>query len=582
MSRKGISDHIKDQAQLNFKWAQSLIDGMVESGLQHVVISPGSRSTPLVLACSCHPDLKTWIQIDERCAAFFAVGLARETELPVALICTSGSAPAHWLPAVIEANHNPVPLILLTANRPPELWGWGENQTIDQRQLFSGQTRSFYQLPLPENDPKLFRYTKQLGQRTFSESCWPIPGPVHLDIPFREPLVPAEFSSVADKLNEENKVSVLSSDFPIVTPNETQLEELTKQISAGKGVIVAGPETTKINYADELVSLANKLGVPILADPLSGLRFGQHNMQHIITSYDAFLRNTDFVSAHQPDWIFRLGAMPVSKSLQQYMTTCSNARHILIDPCSRWQDPQHQTTERVIGNNHIVCEQLLKHDLSPAPVEWFNDFVQQEQQAWNKMKAVCDESILIKELIAEIPDESIIFSGNSMPIRNFDSFSASSNKILRIIANRGASGIDGNLSTLAGLAAARTKTKTKGIVVGLIGDLTCYHDMNGLLAIRDQDVLIIVVNNGGGGIFHHLPQSKLAEFEQFWQTPHGLDFEKVASLYDITFYRVDSISDFSTTLKQAMNKTGARMIEVIIDPEQSLRKHKAYWKLLSS
>ena len=576
MNRKGIFDQIKDQAQLNYKWAQSLIDGMVASGLQHVVISPGSRSTPLTLACSRHPDLKTWVQIDERCAAFFALGLARETEVPVALVCTSGSAPSHWLPAVIEANHNLVPLILLTANRPPELWGWGENQTIDQSQLFSGQTRSFFQLPLPEDNEHLTQYSKQLGQRAFTESRWPLSGPVHLDIPFREPLVPDEFNSALNNRWTYNEPSAL----PILTPNEARIEKLAKQISAGKGIIVAGPETTKINYADEFVSLANKLGVPILADPLSGLRFGQHNLKHIVTTYDTFLRNTDFVSAHQPDWIFRLGAMPVSKSLQQYMATCTNAHHILVDPCSRWQDPQHQTTERIIGNNHIVCEQLLKHDLSPAPAEWFNDFMQQEQQARDKMKAVCDESILIKELIAEIPDESIIFSGNSMPIRNFDSFSESSNKILRIIANRGASGIDGNVSTLAGLAAARSKTK--GIVVGLIGDLTCYHDMNGLLATRDQDVLIIVVNNGGGGIFHHLPQSKLAEFEQFWQTPHGLDFEKVASLYDIAFYRVDGISDFSTTLKQAMNKTGARMLEVLIDPEQSRRKYQTYWKQFTS
>ncbi|MDH5570867.1 MAG: 2-succinyl-5-enolpyruvyl-6-hydroxy-3-cyclohexene-1-carboxylic-acid synthase [Gammaproteobacteria bacterium] len=576
MSIKGIITYKEKQAQFNLQWAQSLIQGLVESGLQHVVISPGSRSTPLTLVCARHSELKTWVQVDERSAAFFALGLARATNQPVGIICTSGSAPAHWLPAVIEANHNLVPLVLLTANRPAELWGWGANQTIDQSQLFSGYIRSFYQLSLPEDDVHLLQYVQQAGRRAFSESQWPLPGPVHLDIPFREPFITEQTFASLPEPRKDNRISFL----PHSMPDKDQIANIAEQLSSSRGIIIAGPETGTINHASALADLAEHLQVPVFADPLSGLRFGQHKLKPVITTYDAFLRDMDFADTHRPDWILRFGAMPVSKTLNEYMKACSNACHILIDPYSRWLDPLYQTTERIVGNARIVCEQLQKLNKVSTLSTWFGDFYQQEQQTRKRMKCACDESILVNDLIAALPDDSLLFSGNSMSIRNIDSFSTSANKKIGVLANRGVSGIDGNVSTLAGLAAIRNQTHAQGMVVGLIGDLACYHDMNGLLALREQDVLLIVINNGGGGIFHHLPQATLAEFKQFWQTPLGLDFEKVANLYDMAFYRVDNMSKFDSSFKQALNTTGARMLEVIIDPKLSHEKHLAYWELI--
>ncbi|VAX05550.1 2-succinyl-5-enolpyruvyl-6-hydroxy-3-cyclohexene-1-carboxylic-acid synthase [hydrothermal vent metagenome] len=562
------------QAEINLHWAQMLVNGMVAGGLQQVVMSPGSRSTPLVLACERHPALKTWIQIDERCAAFFALGLARRESRAVALIATSGSAAAHWLPAVIEACQSAIPLILLSADRPLELQHWGANQTIDQSGLFSGQVRAVHLLTVADEGEDALRYVHQLGRRSLAESGWPLPGPVHLNIPFREPLTPVQDD---ESFSFETEAAPFVA--PVLMPDPDQLQRLAQKLSGRPGLIIAGPESSEIKHAEALLQLAEVLGAPVLADPLSGLRFGEYPQEPLICHYDSFLRQAGFAEHHQPDWILRLGAMPVSKSLSEALNHWSDSFNILLDPQARWRDPQHLSDEQVVADVVLFCEQLQMQISASASGGWRDVFLQQQQQAKTKLEsAEIFEAQLTQQLLAALPAYSTLFSSNSLCIRNLDSFSGCGRKTLQIIANRGASGIDGNVSTLAGLAA----NTRQGRVVGLLGDLACYHDMNGMLALAELDVLLIVINNRGGGIFHHLPQAELPEFERNWQTDSGLDFSQVASLYHLAYARVNSIEDFVSALKTMLNQSGARMLEVEIDAADSVVRHQAYWQLLES
>ena len=563
------------QAAINLRWAQTLLNGLVAGGLRQVVISPGSRSTPLVLACERHPAITTRIQIDERCAAFFALGLARMDRRPVALIATSGSAAAHWLPAVIEANHSAIPLILLSADRPPELQGWGANQTIDQSRLFDGQLRHYYSLPVVAETPTSLRYLQQLGRRSMAESRWPRPGPVHLNIPFAEPLTP--------ETDDEGQVGFNHDDgrqpIPAIPPDPHQLQSLAEKLAGKTGVIIAGPETGEVTHADALLQLAEVLEAPVLADPLSGLRFGASRQDRLITRYDSFLRQPDFAAQHPPEWILRLGAMPVSKSLGAALESWAESFQILLDPLGRWRDPLHLSHELVIAGVTPFCEQLgsCVSASAPAPADWLDGFLQQEQRAQRGLaKADIAEAQLVEQLLAALPANSTLFCSNSMPIRNLDSFSGCGKTPLHIMANRGASGIDGNVSTLAGLAA----NNQQGRVVGLLGDLACYHDMNGLLAARELDVLIIVINNHGGGIFQHLPQAGLPEFERAWRTEPGLDFSRVAGLYDLNYDKVTQIKDFAAGLDVMLGRSGAGLLEVEVDAVDSVKRHRAYWQLL--
>ena len=565
------------QGDLNLQFSQQLMDGLASAGLTQVVISPGSRSTPLTLVCERHQALTTYIQIDERCAAFFALGLAREQNQPVAVIATSGSAAGHWLPAVIEAKHSAIPLILISADRPPELLHCGANQTIDQNQLFASQVRHFYQLPLAEASNRQAQYLQQLGQRVLNESLYPLAGPVHLNVPFREPLIPEVIS-----LAKENKRTPVLKHYPKAQLSEAEYQQLAEQFSTGRGLIIAGPDKVDNERVQAIAQLADHLQVPVFADPLSGLRFGEHNMTQILCHYDAFLRKVDFVKQAQVDWILRFGAMPISKALGQYLQHNQQAQQLVVDSHMRWRDPNHQINAFILSDDIVLCEKLMQYSQPNPETAWRDFLLGIEQRAWEQALDCCTEAQLLNELLQQLPESSVLFASNSLPVRELDSFSNKENKKITLIANRGASGIDGNVSTLAGLAANRTNHQnTDGEVVGLLGDLACYHDMNGLLVASKQDMIIIVINNGGGGIFYHLPPATLPEFKQAWLTPHELEFEKVAALYQLQFYKLHKREQFSEVLAQVLNVHGCRMIEVVIDPEQSLQQHRDYWQAVA-
>jgi 2-succinyl-5-enolpyruvyl-6-hydroxy-3-cyclohexene-1-carboxylate synthase len=557
---------MKNQGTENLLWADALLDGLNSAGVTRVVISPGSRSTPLVLAADRHPNIHTWTLVDERSAAFFALGLARYNQTPVAVIATSGSAPAHWYPAVIEANHSGVPLILLSADRPPELQNCGANQTIDQTHLFNHQVRLFLDPGPATATPDGLKQIREVGVEAAHQALGQNPGPVHINLPFREPLIP-ETVPEPNYRDQYTPAPVQRQQM-----DTEQIGRITEIISKGNGLIICGPSAPEEGFAQAVAELGRRLHLPILADPLSNLRFGAHGHVNIFCHYDSFLRHQNFTARNKPTWVIRFGAMPVSKVLMQYLQQSTPAT-ILCAPRGDWPDPLHQTGEMVRTNPVEFCNQLMESDLQPIADSWLAQFHREEQSTGsihlaNDLDHPC-EDLIIKQLIHAIQDNSILFSGNSLPIRHLDSWSGSATKNIRIVANRGASGIDGNISTMLGLGATANQQ-----LFGLLGDLAFYHDMNGLLSARDMDAVIVLLNNGGGGIFDHLPQAQLEQFESHWLTPTGLDFSKVAELYGLNFHRITRQSQFAPALESATAESGLSLIEVVIDREQAMIRHR--------
>ncbi|MDJ0805368.1 MAG: 2-succinyl-5-enolpyruvyl-6-hydroxy-3-cyclohexene-1-carboxylic-acid synthase [Gammaproteobacteria bacterium] len=557
-----------DTAALNLLWSDQLMDGLAAAGVRRIVLSPGSRSTPLVLAVNRHPKLRHWQHPDERSAAFFALGLAIHQRQPVALIATSGSAPAHWLAATIEANRSHVPLILLSADRPPGLQACGSNQTIDQVHLFGTQVRGFYQAGTPTDDPQALAHIRRLGIQATHQALWPAPGPVHINLAFQEPLTPHRIAQ-----RTLPGPSVPTSHSP-VQPDPRQLQRLARVMISGRGLIVCGPMPQDAKFPSAVTRLAGQLNCPLLADPLSGLRFGSHDHSRLISRYDSFLGNDHFRHGARPDWVLRFGAAPVSKHLLEYLKW-PDIHLVLCAPWGDWPDPLHQTGEMVRAAPALLCNALSDACTASETQTWLQGFTQAES-AIADITAPCEsatprEQVVIEELIDTLPDDSLLFSGNSLPIRQLDSWSGQAAKRLRIIANRGASGIDGNVSTLLGLAAASEQP-----VVGLLGDLTFFHDMNGLLFARELDAVIIVFNNDGGGIFGLLPQAELETFEQHWLMPTHLDFTHTARLYALEHYRIERQDQFRPALRKALSTGGVTLIEIMLDRKLSLFAQSRY------
>ncbi|MBZ0106033.1 MAG: 2-succinyl-5-enolpyruvyl-6-hydroxy-3-cyclohexene-1-carboxylic-acid synthase [Sulfuricella denitrificans] len=555
-----------DQASNNFIWAGTLIHGLAACGVTHAVISPGSRSTPLALACLQHPGMKTWVQVDERSAAFFALGLAKACRQPVILICTSGSAPANWYPAVIEADMGAIPLILLSADRPAELRNCGANQSIDQNQLFGKHVRAFHELPPADSRPEMLPYLRSLAAQLTNQCRWPMPGPVHINVPLREPLVPGgPLPQIAD-------MPPAVASHPAQSLNAEDSAALARELAGGKGLIVCGWGDHGEGFPEAVTTLAHKLACPLLADPLSGLRFGSHERSAILCRYDAFLRRASVQENLRPDWVLRFGAMPVSKSLQQFLAAHSGIPHLVSDAQGRWPDPLHQATRLLRADPVLLCRQLAAEIESATGSSWPEAFQDEEQRAAGLARQNAPlEAEVVQAVLDLLPDGSALFSGNSMAIRDLDAYSGSGSKSLHIIGNRGASGIDGNVSTALGLAAGSLRP-----MVALLGDLAFYHDMNGLLAARGLDAVFVVLNNGGGGIFEYLPQSQLEDFERAWLTPLGLDFAHAAKMYGLGYQKISRATDFPAALSSALSG-GAHLIEVTVEREISVARHRNYW-----
>ncbi|WP_371325412.1 2-succinyl-5-enolpyruvyl-6-hydroxy-3-cyclohexene-1-carboxylic-acid synthase [Dechloromonas sp. ZY10] len=577
-----------DIGTLNYLSAQALIAGFVAAGIDEAVISPGSRSTPLTLALLRTPGIRCTLAIDERSAAFFALGLGKASRRPALLVATSGTAPANWLPAVIEASQADIPLLLLSADRPPEIQGWGANQTVAQSALFSDFVRARHALPAPRlaldqafSPEGLWR----VAARAVEESSWPQAGPVHLNLPFHEPLIPAGATPAW------LPAPVLSLSQPPALPQTEAIRRLATQISGRPGAIVCG-ELPARSAAEKnalfaaLTVLAARLGCPLLLEPLSGLRFGRHWQTPAAAGARTCVRYADWLKQPQvqaaldatpPEWVLRIGPWPVTRPLQNFV---ASARwQALIDPAPAWRDPQQRLDLLLHASPLAACEALLQQDLQPATPAWSAAFAAWEAAAAAEVEteptavppslhpasaaATLDNrpgsgrcaARRIAAILAGVPDDTACFIGNSLAIRELDSHSGCGPAALDFFGNRGASGIDGNISSAAGIAAIR------GRALALLGDLTTQHDLGGLALAQGRNLVIVTVNNGGGGIFDYLPQASLPEFVAGWRTPQQIDFAAAAATFGLAYRRIETPQALTTAIREAFATGGPHLLE---------------------
>ncbi len=578
----------------NFAFAEAFVDELARSGLRHACICPGSRSTPLVMSLAKNPRIKTWVHIDERSAAYFALGMTRVLMEPVIILSTSGTAAANFFPAVIEAHYSHVPLLVLTADRPPELWEWGANQTVDQTRMYGGHAKWSVNIASPEITPDLLRYVREMACRAISTAVQSPAGPVQINFPFGEPLVPENVpSDIPERVlpEQEEAWEGRRQDLAYTgvrigrrAVSQQQVAEVVANLrGVRKGIIICGPQDDH-EFPLSVSNLASRLGFPILADPLSQVRCGKYDRTMIVDCYDAFLRSDKLVEALEPEIILRFGATPTSKVLLNYIEQQRHARQIVVQE-EGWQDPLHVATDMFQTDPNQFALELAR----AVPVALNTDWRERWLAVAETSRAIILEQLtrieeifegkIFTELAALFRPKGVLFVGNSMPVRDLDTFYPSTSQEIRFMANRGASGIDGVISTALGTTAV-----CRDPTVLVIGDLSFYHDMNGLLAAKQYQLnaTIIVVNNNGGGVFSFLPQRQYKEvFEPFFGTPHGLTFQAAASLYSLDYRKIESWSEFRKEFSQNIGSSGTRIVEVPTDRERNVELHRQIWSAVA-
>lgn len=567
-------------ANPNTHWASLFVEELAQQGLQAVCLAPGSRSTPLALAFAANSSIRIYRHLDERCAGFFALGMALASGRPVALVCTSGTAAANFHPAIIEAYYSRIPLLVLTADRPPELRYSGANQTIDQIKMYGDHVLWAVDAPTPQaTAPEIvLQYMQTLAARAYAIANGMKKGPVHINFPFRKPLEPEYSTDVFDPPIQTNKspqvrpYTVMGRG--VLHPPSGHIEAVVEIVSKYRqGLIICGPGHPSPSFASAVSALAQSCGYPILADPLANLRHGSHVRDSLVVGgYNLWLSQLK-KDAPRPDVILRFGAVTTSTALAAYISEVSPAHHWHIREDGEWADDLHHTHTFLQCDPTTFCEMVVAK-LSEIPhyvrSPWTEFILDKETQTWNAVDAALSHAAFfdgaaVSKLLGRLPEDSILFAGNSLPVRHIDTYDRPSRRQLTVFGNRGASGIDGNVSTALGVAAASNHR-----VVALMGDITFYHDMNGLLAIRQHhlnDVLFVVINNDGGGLFRRLPIARHdPPFTDLFLTPHGLTFEHAAAMYGLQYVSVRSEEEFDTALNAVFGKsTGPCLIEVKTD-----------------
>jgi len=571
-----------DPTNANTALASAFVEELARGGVRHAVISPGSRSTPLAVALWRQPEIEVSVIVDERSAAFFALGAAQASGLPVAMLCTSGTAAANYHPAICEADESALPLIALTADRPPELRGIGAGQAIDQLKLYGSAVRWFCEVGTHDADNTGLLHYRSVACRAIAAARGkPRPGPVHLNLPWREPLAPIPVEgavTAADPLALAGRGSrpltaVTSIDLE---PSSFLLDEVAGHIGgASAGVIVAGRQLDP-ELREPLAALAKASGFPILAEPTSQLRCGPHDRSHVVSTYDLLLRDERFARSAVPDLILRFGEMPTSKPLRAWLAK-SGADQIVVDPYGGWDEPTNRAAA------------ILRADPTELAAGWAARLEKQEGgalQRWLEAERAAREAIeaeldgldeltepgLHLALGRAHQDGDLVYTASSMPIRDQEAFLAPSETDALFLCNRGANGIDGLVSS--GIGAAHASGRPTTIVTG---DLGLLHDVGGLAALRDGStpVRIVVVDNDGGGIFGFLPQAEVLpsdEFEALLGTPRGVDTAKAADLFGLPHQRLESLSDLPVALAAG---TGLIELDVARDGNAELHRRLA-------
>jgi len=582
-ARRGLGDDAgtvarpADPAAATYAAMQRFVGALVDAGLRDVCIAPGARSTPLTLVFAAEPRLRCWSHLDERSAAFFALGAAKAARRPAAVVCTSGTAAANFFPAVVEAAAAHVPLLVLTADRPPELRDCGAFQAVDQLKLFGAHAKWFCEVGDAAAE---LAYFAALGRRAFATAGATPAGPVHVNFPLREPLTLRRDAEAPSVRRAAAAAAAPPYRAPLRTADEATLEQLDEQLRAApRGIIVCGPLDADHATATALATLAARCGYPILADATSGLRDGAHDRGQVITAYDALLRQAAVAHRLAPQLVLRVGALPIAKALLLWLRD-GGARQVVVDPHGDWNDPLHRAAHMVHADVAPLAAALAARMGAPRDASWLAAW----RAADGRARAALDhvavagdvfEQDVVATLAARLPSGSTLLVGNSMATRDLESFWPGSERRVRVLCNRGANGIDGFVSTALGAAAA-----SRGPTVALTGDLGFLHDLHGLLAARREGAraVFVVCNNDGGGIFSYLPQADGSEtFTHFFRTPHGLDLRGGVEMYGCGFTRAASRPALAAALDSALASPRCEVIEIPIDPERSIAEHRARW-----
>ncbi len=544
--------------------------------MRHAVTSPGSRSTPLVLSLAREPRIRASSLIDERSAGFFALGIAKASGTPAALACTSGTAAANYAPAVIEAHEARVPLLVLTADRPPELRDLGAGQTVDQVKLYGSAAKWFLEVDDHAATPDRLRWLRQLACRAYWTALEGRPGPVHLNFSLREPLVLDEPLPPDDSGRAGGRPWVTRPTIP-PEPAPAFVDRLRDELQARpRAVLVAGRAERDPQLAAALAGFAEWTAIPLLADPLSGARRGPAAIAH----YDALLRDPEWAAEHEPDLVIRVGDLPTSKPLRRWLHGLEHTLQITFDAENAWQDPAGSVATILATDPRHALDAIGGRMKRRKDTAWLDRWHRADRLAATGIAralqpAGLSEPRVAAELGAGLPAEATVFVASSMPVRDVETFFPAREGPPRVLANRGANGIDGTVSTAFGCA-----TNEDGPVVLLIGDIALIHDLGGLLAATrlQTKLTIVLLHNDGGGIFDFLAVSGEGDdYREHIATPHGLDFAHAAALFGVGYELAESAEDFREALGRALAAEHTSIVAVRTDRDANVALHAAVW-----
>ncbi|MGI8810680.1 MAG: 2-succinyl-5-enolpyruvyl-6-hydroxy-3-cyclohexene-1-carboxylic-acid synthase [Acidimicrobiales bacterium] len=564
---------------LNAALARTLVDEWARGGVTTAAVSPGSRSTPLALALAADDRIAVHVFLDERSASFFAVGAAKASGRPALVLCTSGTAAAELHAAVLEAFHARVPLIVCTADRPPELRDTGAGQAVDQLKLYGDAVRWFAEVGAPSEADAAGPYWRSVASRSVASAAGPPAGPVHLNLAFREPLLPTG-ADVALPPGRADGAPWVASGARRPHPAPDDVDRLAFLVAAEtRGAVVAGWGADVDPVAVERFSAAARW--PVLADPLSGARQGPN----AVSTYDALLRSSGVARSLRPDVVVRVGAPLTGKVGGSWLD--ASVHQVLVDPDGAWLDPKRASAERIVADPSALLDAVAARGPARSQSFWLSSWLQAEAAVRRDLDRLLDswpepfEGRVARDIVAGLPSGATLVVGSSMPVRDVESF-ARPRAGVRFLSNRGVNGIDGFVSTVLGVASAADA----GPVVALCGDLTFLHDAGGLLgaARRRIDATFVLLDNDGGGIFNFLPQAGAGlgdQFEILFGTPQGVDLAQLAAVHGIGSERVTKADDLLPAVDRAIATGGVRLVVVATDRADNVARHRAVWEAVS-
>lgn len=571
----------------NILWTETFVAELVNAGVKYACISPGSRSTPLTYVFASNKKVKSFALIDERSSGFFALGLAKATKTPVALVCTSGTAAAEFYPAIIEAYQSKVPLIVCTADRPPELQNIGANQTINQNNIYKNHICWFADAGLPQATKNGVTKISSLAKQAILESSVNNLGPVHINFPFKEPFEPNTHTDEID--SKDLPVGLSKMKFPLrkmldadAVTDKILNDVAVKVKSHPKGIIVVGLDNYSKGFYSACSRISQLIGYPVLADAASNMRFACEGNHNILTSYDSYLRSENFVKLNKPEFIIQFGRNFSSKALSNFIAKC-DCKKVLVNQFGNWKNPKDKSTSILAADPELFCKELIKLTFKKTTQQskWLNEFLTIEKTA-SKIKASIfgktafpNETKIVSEVVDALPARANLMISNSLPIRDFDLIVPLMKKRVSVYHNRGASGIDGIISTALGIAQS-SKQRT----YLLTGDLAFYYDLNSIHVAKKYSIplTIILINNNGGRIFEVLPISYYKNiFEEYFATPHNLDFAKLVYAFGGNYREVKNWKVFKELLSAESTGKLFSVLELKTDPIESLSLRRKYY-----